>query len=43
MDFFSMMMNESTAMRRAMNGGAQIEPDIETTMSLGVDFALAPR
>jgi uncharacterized protein YggE len=42
MDWFSMMMNES-AMRRAMNGGAQNEPEIETTMMLGVDFALAPR
>lgn len=42
MDFFSMMMNES-AMRRSMNGAAQNEPEIETTMMLGVDFALAPR
>jgi uncharacterized protein len=40
-DFFSMMMNEG-AMRRSL-GGMQNEPDIETTMSLGVDFALAPR
>ena len=35
------MMNESS-MRRMM-GGTQNEPDIETTMMLGVDFALAPR
>ncbi|HST37845.1 MAG TPA: SIMPL domain-containing protein [Allosphingosinicella sp.] len=41
MDFFSMMMNEG-AMRRAMNG-QQEGPDVETMMTLGVDFALAPR
>lgn len=41
-DFFSMMMNEG-AMRRSMNGGAQNEPDIETTMIVGVDYVLAPR
>lgn len=41
MDFFSMMMNEG-AMRRQMNG-QQDGPDIETMMTLGVDFALAPR
>jgi len=42
MDFFSMMMNESM-LRRSMNGGAQTEPDIETTMIVGVDYVLAPR
>ena len=42
MDFFSMMMNES-AMRARMGMGEQTEPQIETMMSLGVDFALAPR
>lgn len=41
-DFFSMMMNESM-MRRSMNGGAQNEPDIQTTMIVGVDYVLAPR
>lgn len=42
MDFFSMMMNEN-AMRARMGMGEQTEPRIETMMSLGVDFALAPR
>jgi len=42
MDFFSMMTNE-TMMRRSMNGGAQTEPDIQTTMIVGVDYVLAPR
>jgi uncharacterized protein YggE len=41
-DFFSMMMNEGM-MRRSMNGGAQNEPDIETSMIVGVDYVLAPR
>lgn len=42
LDFFSMMMSES-AMRARMGMGEQTEPQIETAMSLGVDFALAPR
>lgn len=42
MDFFTMMTSEN-AMRRTMNGGVQTEPEIDTSMTIGVDFALAPR
>ncbi|HVQ07374.1 MAG TPA: SIMPL domain-containing protein [Allosphingosinicella sp.] len=41
-DFVSMMMNER-AMRRQLEGSENRGPDIETSVTIGVDFALAPR
>lgn len=41
-DFLSMMMSERS-MQRAMGMSANSGPDIETTIILGVDFALGPR
>jgi uncharacterized protein YggE len=41
-DFVSMMMNER-AMRRQLEASENRGPDIETSVTIGVDFALAPR
>jgi len=41
-DFVSMMMNER-AMRRQLEASENRGPDIETSVLIGVDFALAPR
>jgi uncharacterized protein len=41
-DFVSMMMNER-AMRRQLEASDNQGPDIDTSVTIGVDFALAPR
>jgi hypothetical protein len=41
-DFISMMVNER-AMRRQIEANDGRSPDIETSVTIGVDFALAPR
>ena len=42
-DFFGLMANQTSNMRRMMSGGEGRDPDVTTVVQLGIDFALAPR